>query len=124
MPFKYPSMHERLLANSVIDEENAHGGTYCWRWIGKISVNRSGMRYGALTRRITRGPRKGQVVNEAAHRMSLKTFKQRRLTKRMVTMHLCNNSLCINPDHLVGGSQRENVRQCVRDGRHVSGFAK
>lgn len=124
MPFKYPSMAERLLANSVIDEEHAHAGTYCWRWIGKVKANRSGMLYGVLTRRVARGPRKGKVVNEFAHRMSLKTFKRRRMTPRMVGAHLCNFSLCINPEHLVGCSQRANIRQCVRDGRHRNGSSK
>lgn len=121
---KYDSMEERLIANSVQSETRAYNGTACWEWIGRITVNRSGMRYGTLNIRAKRGPRKGKTVTHFAHRVALKVFKGRRLTTKSVAKHLCNNTLCINPEHLVGGTQKSNVRQCVREGRHVSGFSK
>lgn len=121
---KYPSMAERLIANSILAEDSSHAGTACWLWTGKVRVNRSGMKYGAITKRISRGRRKGQVVNVAAHRAAVEHLGFKRITPRMVVMHLCNNSLCINPLHLAGGSQRANVRQCVADGRHVSPFRR
>ena len=71
-----------------------------------------------MTRRMKRGPRKGQVVTVYAHRESVRAFTNRRVTIRTVVMHLCNNPSCVNPDHLQGGTQRANVQQCVREGRH------
>lgn len=123
MPFKYPSLEDRIIANSVPSEEFAWNGSRCWDWIGAVKVNRSGMKYGRIARRIKRGPRKGKVKTDAAHRVALKAFTGRYLGAKMVVKHLCNNSLCVNPAHLQGGTQRANVRQCVREGRHKPGGA-
>lgn len=117
MPRKYESLADRLLANSVLSDDTFYKGTPCWEWIGKL---RNG--YPAITLRYKRGPRKGKVYNIGAHRLSLVVFKGRRMTPKMVARHLCNNRICINPEHLVGGSQIANVRQCVREGRHKTPF--
>ena len=77
-----------------------------------------------MTRRLKRGPRKGQVVTVYAHRESVKAFTDRKLSPRQVVMHLCNNRSCVNPAHLKGGTQRQNVRQCVAEGRHFTPFKK
>src|SRR5262249_25821795 len=90
----------------------------CWDWIGAFTTNRSGMRYGKLKTRIKRGPRKGMLTTWLAHRLAVIALKGRSLWPRQKVMHLCNNSLCINPAHLAGGSQRKNVRQCMKEGRH------
>ena len=122
MPKKYPSLAERLLANSRPSEELSYNGSRCWEWIGKLQRNRNGTGYPVLTLRYKSGPRKGKVYNMRAHRLAIVVFKHRRMTPKMVARHLCNNPLCINPEHLVGGSQRTNVRQCVADGRHKTPF--
>lgn len=116
MPKKYASMAERLIANSRVSETHTYNGTACWEWIGKRKANRSGTLYGALTVRINRGPNKGKVATVLAHRMSLVHLKGRRLSSFEVGRHLCNYTLCINPEHLVGGTQTANMRQCVREG--------
>ena len=35
-------------------------------------------------------------------------------------MHSCDNTSCVNPEHLSTGTRSENMRQCARRGRHVS----
>lgn len=117
MPFKYRSMEERLVANSRKSEEHSYKGDPCWEWTGQRKKNRNGVFYPYITVRVKRGPRKGKTRIVAAHRMSLKVFKGRRMSPRMVGAHLCNYTLCINPEHLVGGSQSANVRYAVRSGR-------
>jgi len=115
---RYASMADRLIANSVLSPDHAYDGTPCWEWMRRL--NNQG--YPTLTRRLKRGPRKGQVVTVFAHRESIVVFTGRRMTPRMVALHLCNNRRCINPEHLKGGTQKQNVRQCVREGRHRTPF--
>lgn len=37
-----------------------------------------------------------------------------------VVMHICDNPLCVNPEHLRAGTQSENIKDCVAKGRHKS----
>lgn len=96
----------------------------CWIWIGAVVTSRNGTKYGKMsTTRFKRGPRKGKKRYELPHRVVLKVFKGRVLRSRAKGMHLCNYSLCCAPDHLVGGTQRKNIRQAVKEGRHKPGTA-
>lgn len=123
MPRKYACLEDRLIANTRLSDDSAYKGTACWEWIGAYVVNRGGMRYGKLDVRRKQGKFKGKRKTWYAHRLAVIVFKGRRLWPRQVVAHLCNNSLCINPEHLLGGSQRKNIQQCVRDGRHKPGTA-
>ncbi|QZE51091.1 HNH homing endonuclease [Klebsiella phage vB_KpnP-VAC1] len=40
------------------------------------------------------------------------------IPKGMVVMHSCDNPLCVNPEHLSVGTQKENRADCVAKGRH------
>lgn len=106
---KYRTREERLLANSYIPE-----GSDCWVWIGKRKTNNRGQHYGALNVYI-----KGQVKTVAAHRWAYEVFKGQRPGK-WVIRHQCGNTLCINPAHLLRGTQAQNVADAYRDGTHVN----
>lgn len=110
----YADLAERIVANTVIDWESWFEGTPCWVWIGNL--NSAG--YGLLTLRMKRGPRKGQPVPQLVHRLSVAVFTGRVISGRKVCMHLCNNRRCCNPSHLRGGTQRKNMQQMVKEGRH------
>ncbi|QII84233.1 hypothetical protein G3T20_05675 [Bordetella hinzii] len=120
MPFKYPSLAERIIANTYLSDDSFYDGTPCWVWLGP----RNSAGYGQISRRFKRGPRKGKVGNFLVHRVAVQELGGRRLTSRSVVMHLCNNPLCCNPAHLKGGTQRQNMKQCVADGRHFTPFRK
>ena len=121
MPSKYPSQVDRLLCNSASARCPKPELGDCWLWLG--NVGNSG--YGRLN---VRTP-SGLHVSMYAHRYALRVFcgvelpGEKRRSRKRTGMHLCNVKLCINPNHLRWGTQKENVRQTVAEGRHVSGFA-
>lgn len=109
---KYADLRERIIANSILSNDSVYDGTPCWLWIGKRSANGD---YGHINLRID-----GKHRTFKAHRVSLHAFRGASLDDPKVGMHRCNVRLCVNPMHLEYGTQSENIRQCVADGRHRS----
>lgn len=80
----------------------------CWLWTA--SINNRG--YGTLQR----GGFKGY-----AHRFSFQHFKADGADiTGMSVCHSCDNPSCVNPDHLFLGTASDNMRDCLRKGRHAS----
>lgn len=52
----------------------------------------------------------------SAHRLA---FKQANGYLPKVVMHSCDTPTCVNPEHLVGGTQSDNIKDCSRKGRLV-----
>lgn len=115
---RYDTVADRIIANSAPSDELAYNGTPCWIWLGAVNANG----YGRMNFRYKSGPRKGKHYQMLAHRAAVHYMTPRRITPRMVVLHLCNNPSCVNPAHLQGGTQRKNVQQCVREGRHKTPF--
>lgn len=69
----------------------------CWLWKGgKAAKSRStGTNYGSY---------KGKL----AHRISYETYNGV-LQKGDVVRHSCDNPICVNPNHLIKGTQKDNV---------------
>ena len=76
----------------------------CWKWIGQIVQG-----YGVF--------RSGDHQYKA-HRVSYTLFKGE-IPKGMIIMHKCDNRRCVNPEHLVCGTQRENLHDMASKGRKV-----
>jgi hypothetical protein len=116
-------MLERIAANSIAAPEGScltYGGVPCRIWTGP----RNGSGYGHLGVRRQRGERKGTVKYLLVHRLIARlVLGVSRLGGRVVK-HLCNNYLCCEAAHLKVGTQKSNVQQCVRDGRHYSPWRK
>lgn len=112
MPRKYESMQERIIANSVPSDEHAWANERCWVWIAKSKANRAGVHYPVVS--VREG---GKVKAKLAHRVSVEAFTGVPLAPGHVAKHLCNNTLCVNPAHLEGGTQSQNMRQAVAEGR-------
>ncbi len=111
---KYPSLVERIIANSVMTGADfAPDGTPCWIWTGSRKVNNRGTPYPRMTVRVKGKPRGLRV-----HRLVLQVFKGVELQADMVAAHVCNKTMCVSPGHLALVTQVENMQQCVRDGRH------
>lgn len=75
----------------------------CWTWAGAITLQG----YGSASYRGT---------NCTAHRLSY-MIEHGEITKGMVIMHTCDNRACVNPSHLIMGTQKENVHDMHRKGR-------
>ena len=78
----------------------------CWLWTG--AERRDG--YGSL---------KINGRTYAAHRVSY-LLAHGRLPSGAVVLHACDRPLCVNPAHLTAGTQRQNVLDSIRKGRHVN----
>ncbi len=79
----------------------------CWPWLGR------GKRYGVF--------RAGGAVVRA-HRVAWALAHDEEPGVEVVR-HLCHNTRCVNPAHLVLGSQKENMRdryEREREGKHVN----
>lgn len=52
------------------------------------------------------------------HRVMLELKLGRKLAAGECVRHTCDNPPCVNPDHLVVGTQRDNVQDAIARGRH------
>jgi hypothetical protein len=80
----------------------------CWDWIG----NKTPKGYGKLGA----GGKDGKGL--LAHRLSFELHKGE-IPMGAVVMHMCDNPSCVNPAHLVAGTQSENIKQAFEKGRKV-----
>lgn len=83
----------------------------CWIWNGYIRKNK---RYAYDQRGTFRSSRLKKTV--WAHRLSYEITKGE-IPKGMLIRHTCDNPLCINPDHLILGTPKDNHDDMVARGR-------
>lgn len=82
----------------------------CWLWKGSKSAGG----YGQLM--IARKQLR-------THRVAYEVWV-RPLTEDEVVLHTCDTPLCINPEHLIAGSQGDNMADKMRKQRHIGGGQK
>lgn len=75
----------------------------CWIWTGAVASGYGACRY------------KGKQTT--AHRVAYE-LEVGLIPTGLVVMHRCDNPLCVKPDHLVVGTQSENLRDMVAKGRY------
>lgn len=103
---------ERFPKRYVVDEE-----TGCWNWIGGINCNGYGIIGGLINGKSY--AKKGS--NILAHRVSWiihnGEIPDSKDAHGTVVRHSCDNRKCVNPKHLVLGTQGDNVRDMDLKGR-------
>lgn len=82
---KYSSLYERLVANTEVDERG------CWVWKGHTRAG-----YPAIALRV---PGKKNPRTFGAHRLMLQEVHDVTFPFDEAA-HLCNNPMCIRPEHL------------------------
>jgi len=78
--------------------------TGCWIWQGHCDDRGYGKFSDGGTKR--------------AIRVAFRLFKGRRIRRDHNGLHSCDRPPCVNPDHLTAGTQRTNVLDMIRKGRH------
>jgi hypothetical protein len=79
----------------------------CWAWSGSRMGGKSG-RYGQ-----TAGA--ARQVDQYAHRCAYKLFVGP-IPEGQLVRHRCNNTICVNPDHLLLGTMVENYKDSLEAG--------
>ena len=96
---------ERLLNKVIIDKN-----TDCWEWQG----GKNNIGYGMI---------RDEDKMRTTHRVSYEEHNDTIIPKGKVVMHTCDNRSCVNPDHLIQGTQQQNMRDMVNKGRSLSGMS-
>ena len=96
-------IEERLYRNVIKDSK-----TDCWEWQG--GINNSGPGYGMIRDNDIKGMR-------TTHRVSYE-IANGSIPKGKCVLHKCDNTLCVNPDHLWCGTRLENTRDMIQKKRH------
>ncbi len=86
--------------------------TGCWLWRGKLDKDG----YGIKTFRVD-----GKRVALQAHRVWFEIWSGRKLPPDVVVRHSCDVRNCVNPQHLLIGTQADNVHDMVSRGRMYRG---
>lgn len=96
--------------NFVCPEPN----TGCWLWVGA--------QYGNGYGHFTIGTRKLGYKTYSAHRVSF-TINVGGIKNGLFVLHKCDVRACVNPDHLFLGTQKDNIRDCLKKKRmNLSGL--
>ena len=93
------SLKEKLEANSSVST------TGCWEW----NLSRLPNGYGRISI--------GHQKQDYTHRVSYRVHKGE-IPEGLVVRHTCDNPCCCNPEHLILGTQKDNMQDCISRGRH------
>lgn len=94
--------HLRINKRGNVRWREDHNG--CWIWQLKVQVNRDGSMYG----RIWFGS--GGSKSQMAHRWVYEQLKCS-IPEKVQLHHDCENTLCVNPDHLVQKTAIQHVHE-------------
>jgi hypothetical protein len=92
--------------------DKSAGGTRCWPWLAA----KRGNRVSQLTPDARYGCFRFRGKAELAHRVAY-TLTFGEIPAGVGILHKCDNPSCVNPSHLILGTQKDNSRDCWSKGR-------
>ena len=96
---------KRFNESYVVDESG------CWLWQKKSRTGSTG-KYGRFSVNGKSTP---------AHRYSWELHNGSEIPTGMLIMHICDNPICVNPEHLLLGTHQDNMDDMVAKGRQAKG---
>jgi hypothetical protein len=94
---------KRFMGKVVVREGNA-----CWDWLGSDNGAEG---YGTFYI---------DGTTKLIHRLFYEHINGP-IPKGLVIRHTCHNRKCLNPNHLLAGTQQENIQDSVKDSRMAAG---
>ncbi len=89
------------------------------RIFSKIEVNKTN---GCWEMKLTKYHRYPQIQigkkSVRAHRVSFEIFNDKKIPPDKFCLHKCDNTKCVNPEHLFLGTLRENMQDMIKKGRN------
>ncbi len=92
---------------AYIDSKCTDGPNGCREWSGFREKGYGRIKINGRNRPVYR------IMYEIHHGITLGS--------NIVVRHTCDNAACCNIDHLINGSQLDNIRDCISRGRHAIG---
>jgi len=93
----------------------------CWLWTANSTSEYKSFTKSGLPRKRNRDYGYGKVtiggVSRRAHHVSFEITHNRPLRDGMILRHTCDNGKCVNPDHLLEGTNVDNMRDMYERGR-------
>lgn len=81
----------------------------CWLWLGAVAGRGYGVLYAGGSRYAKGRQRYAHIVSYTLHKGPV--------PKGGVVRHICDSPFCVNPDHLLVGTQADNVNDAFARGR-------
>ncbi len=105
--FDHTKTHKDGIPTEVLFWRKVEKTESCWLW----TANTIHFGYGGFAVKRKR---------VSAHRYSYMLHKGA-IPENLVVRHICNNPICVNPDHLELGTQADNIHDAVKLNRHCHG---
>ena len=109
---RYVTIKENLvnqLGNCTVD-----ASTGCWNWCGQKNSKGYGRLTAPLEWRSSGSVGAALLAHRFSYFMTYGSFNEDKFV-----CHKCDNPLCINPEHLFLGTQKDNLQDASRKGRLV-----
>lgn len=87
----------------------------CWEWVGGGNLNTTNKKYFQFSI-------KNKLI--LVYRVSWLLANNQEPPENLMVCHHCDNRKCVRPNHLFLGTQKDNIHDMIKKGRHFSKLSK